>query len=40
MNAVWSAWIDPENKPVRVTIQATLCAPEMLVEIQVTAALS
>ena len=40
MNAVWSAWIDPKNKPVRATVQATLCAPEMLVEIQVTAALS
>lgn len=39
MNAVWSAWIHPENKPVRATVQAKLCAPEMLVEIQVTAAL-
>ena len=28
-----------DNKPVRATVQAALCEPEMLVEIQVTAAL-
>jgi len=40
MNEVWANWLDPEHKPVRATVQAALCAPEMLVEIQVTAALS
>lgn len=39
MNQEWTAWIDPANKPVRATVQSTLCAPQMLVEIQVTAAL-
>ena len=39
MNEVWTSWIDPDNKPVRATVQATLCSPEMLVEIQITAAL-
>jgi len=40
MNEVWTKWLDLEHKPVRATVQAALCAPEMLVEIQVTAALS
>lgn len=39
MNKEWIAWVDARNKPTRATVQATLCAPEMLVEIQVTAAL-
>ena len=39
MNHVWCNWIDPQHKPVRATVQATLSSPEMLVEIQVTAAL-
>lgn len=39
MNAVWSHWVDPDHKPVRATVQAALCSEEMLVEIQVTAAL-
>mmetsp|Transcript_21904 Transcript_21904/g.35251 ORF Transcript_21904/g.35251 Transcript_21904/m.35251 type:complete len:124 (+) Transcript_21904:94-465(+) len=38
MNEVWNAWLDPENKPVRATVQATMARPEILVEIQVTAA--
>ena len=37
MNEVWNAWIDPNNKPVRATTQASLASPKMLVEIQVTA---
>lgn len=37
MNEQWISWVDPENKPVRATVQATLCSPDMLVEIQVTA---
>ena len=39
MNAVWNAWVDPENKPVRATVQAEMARPSILVEIQVTAAL-
>jgi enamine deaminase RidA (YjgF/YER057c/UK114 family) len=38
MNEVWNAWLDPENKPVRATVEANMAAPEILVEIQVTAA--
>lgn len=38
MNLVWCEWIDPNNKPVRATTEASLAAPNMLVEIQVTAA--
>jgi enamine deaminase RidA (YjgF/YER057c/UK114 family) len=38
MNEVWCQWIDPNNKPVRATTEASLAAPNMLVEIQVTAA--
>lgn len=37
MNKVWSAWVDPNNKPVRATVEANLALPEILVEIQVTA---
>lgn len=39
MNEVWSAWVDPRNKPVRATVQAEMSRPAILVEIQVTAAL-
>lgn len=39
VNEVWNSWIDPNNKPVRATTEASLAAPNMLVEIQVTAAL-
>jgi enamine deaminase RidA (YjgF/YER057c/UK114 family) len=38
MNAVWCAWVDPVNKPVRACVQAALSNPDFLVEIQVTAA--
>ena len=38
MNQVWNDWIDKNNKPVRATTEASLAAPNMLVEIQVTAA--
>lgn len=37
-NRVWCGWIDKNNKPVRATTEASLAAPNMLVEIQVTAA--
>jgi enamine deaminase RidA (YjgF/YER057c/UK114 family) len=39
MNAIWSGWVDPENKPVRATVEANMARPQILVEIQVTAAL-
>ena len=39
MNAVWNAWVDPENKPVRATVEAAMARDVLLVEIQVTAAL-
>lgn len=38
MNAVWNSWVDPDNKPVRATVQAEMARPSILVEIQVTAA--
>ncbi len=38
MNAVWNAWISHDNKPTRVCTEARLAHPDMLVEIQVTAA--
>lgn len=39
MNEVWNAWIDPKNKPVRATTEASLASPKYLVEVQVTASL-
>ena len=33
MNAAWEAWVDPENLPVRATVEARLAAPEWKVEI-------
>mmetsp|Transcript_86948 Transcript_86948/g.249412 ORF Transcript_86948/g.249412 Transcript_86948/m.249412 type:complete len:317 (-) Transcript_86948:12-962(-) len=38
MNAVWNAWVDPANKPVRATVQASMASPAILIEVQVTAA--
>ena len=37
MNAVWNAWVDPENPPARACVKADLAVPELLVEIMVTA---
>ena len=39
MNAVWDAWVDPQNTPARATVQAALANPKMQVEIAVTAAI-
>ncbi len=39
MNAVWDAWIDPENPPARACVESKLVAPEFLVEVMVTAAI-
>lgn len=38
MNGVWNEWLDPINKPVRATVQAPMARPQILVEVQVTAA--
>ena len=38
MNAVWDAWIDPDNPPVRAGLCSSLAAPQYLVEIMVMAA--
>ena len=39
MNEVWNSWVDPDNKPVRATVEAAMARDILLVEIQVTAAL-
>ncbi len=38
MNAVWEGWVAPGHTPARATVQAEMAAPEILVEIMVTAA--
>jgi len=38
MNAVWDAWVDPENPPARACTEARLATPKFMVEIMVTAA--
>ena len=38
MNEVWDAWTAPGNAPTRATAQCELGAPDVLVEIIVTAA--
>lgn len=38
MNGIWCQWIDPENPPARATVEANLALPNILVEIQLTAA--
>lgn len=38
MNAVWKAWVDPNNLPARATVEAKLADPRMLVEISCIAA--
>ncbi|WP_342643102.1 RidA family protein [Rhodoligotrophos ferricapiens] len=37
MNAVWDAWVDPNNTPARATVESKLAAPQFTVEIAVTA---
>ena len=39
MNTVWNAWVDPENKPARATVESAMARPVILVEIQATASL-
>lgn len=38
MNAVYDAWVDPDNKPARAAGEARLATPDYLVEFIVTAA--
>lgn len=38
MNAVYDAWVDPENPPARACGEARLATPDYLVEFIVTAA--
>lgn len=40
MNSVWAEWAPPRALPTRATCEAKLAAPELLVEIIVTAAAS
>ena len=40
MNEVWSAWTTPNAAPTRATAQCEMAAPDVLVEIVVTAAVS
>jgi enamine deaminase RidA (YjgF/YER057c/UK114 family) len=37
-NSVWNEWVDRQNPPTRVCVQAPLWRPNILVEIMVTAA--
>ena len=38
MNKVWDAWVAPDGKPVRATVEARLAGPQYAVEIAVIAA--
>lgn len=38
MNSAWVSWADPDNLPVRATVEAKLGSPQMLVEIMMVAA--
>jgi len=38
MNAVWDAWVDPDNTPARATGESKLATPDHKVEIIVVAA--
>ncbi|PWE33235.1 hypothetical protein DDZ14_05445 [Maritimibacter sp. 55A14] len=38
MNAVWDAWVDPENPPARACGEARLATPDYRVEMMVVAA--
>lgn len=40
MNEIWDAWTAPNSAPTRATAQCEMAAPEVLVEIIVTAAVS
>lgn len=38
MNEMWNSWVDPNNKPVRATVEANMAREQLLIEVQVTAA--
>jgi enamine deaminase RidA (YjgF/YER057c/UK114 family) len=38
MNAAWDAWVHPDGKPARATVEARLASPKYLVEISGIAA--
>ena len=38
MNSVWDAWVSPDGKPARATVEARLTGPDYAVEISVIAA--
>ena len=38
MNAVWDAWVSPDGKPSRATVEAQLARPGWRIEIVVNAA--
>ena len=38
MDAAWQAWVDPNNKPARATVEARLGTPDTKVEIMMIAA--
>ena len=38
MDAAWQAWVDPENKPTRATVESRLGTPDTRVEIMMIAA--
>lgn len=38
MNEIWDAWVAPDDAPARATAQCEMGAPDVLVEIIVTAA--
>lgn len=40
MNEIWDAWTAPNAAPTRATAQCEMAAPDVLVEIIVTAAVS
>ena len=39
MNAVWDNWVEGPNAPARTTVEASLAAPEIKVEMTAVAAL-
>lgn len=37
MNSIWDAWVVPGETPARACVESRMAAPDILVEIQVTA---
>lgn len=38
MDAAWQAWVDPQNKPARATVESRLATPDTRVEIMMICA--